>query len=48
MKGDSLSAKERPKVKKKGSEKIARNNDKIINKMAINTYLSIITLKQVI
>ena len=29
---------------KKGSEKIFRNNHKTINKMAINTYLTIITL----
>ena len=31
-------------MKKKGSEKIFRNNHKMSNKMAINTYLSIITL----
>ena len=40
-----MSGKERPKVtKKRVDQKITRNHDKISNKMAINTYLSIITL----
>ena len=45
IKGDSLSAKERPKVTK--PRKVQRktpNDNKIGNKMAINTYLSIIIL----
>lgn len=42
-----MSGKEKPIVTKKGNDwrKISRNNDKINNKMALNTYLSIIILK---
>ena len=46
FKGDSLNRKEGPKVTetKKGTEKMSRNNDRPSNKMAINTFLSIMTL----
>jgi len=44
IKGDSLNRKERPKVTKtRKAKRISRNNDKTSNKMALNTYLPIIT-----
>ena len=41
-----MSGKETPKVTKsrKDQRKISRNNDKTSNKIAINTYMSVITL----